>query len=222
MSAHDNGNEGGGLTRRKVLLATAALSASAVISPRAQATVGDYNYDTPTFSAFVNDLYASAEQMQANVDTLTHPLTGPYTKTRGRANSIQTIRWGDYQPILAPLDTWPGVTGERWVKAAAEARRSLMQVANTDPVDDRDPGNIPKTRCDLLDALVQKCFNTPAAGQVKPGIPMVIDVTEKPSTDLNRDLHDIVYHWQTDAEGNPTLLYLTMVCAYQPPRRINR
>jgi hypothetical protein len=213
-------NGTGALSRREILVGTAALSASAMVSPQAKAGFGPFKYDTPTFSAFINSLYASAEQMQANVETLTHPQTGKYTKSPGQTNSIQAIKWGDYQPILAPLDTWPGATGERWVKSAAEARNSLMKVANTDPVDDREPTNIPKTRCDLLDALVQKCFNTPAAGQTKPGIPMAIDVTEKPSTDVNRDLHDIVFHWETDADGQPTLLYLTMVCAYQPPKRV--
>jgi hypothetical protein len=205
----------GDLSRCEVLYGTAV-----AISSQANAGVSTFKYKHPTFVAFINSLYASAEQMQANVETLTHPQTGKYTKSPGRANSIQALKWGDYQPILAPLDTWPGVTGERWVKSAAEARNSLIKVANTDPVDDRDPANIPKTRCDLLDALVQKCFNTPAAGQTKPGIPMAIDVTEKPSTDVNRDLHDIVFHWETDGDSKPTLLYLTMVCAYQLPKRI--
>ncbi|MGB8843919.1 MAG: hypothetical protein WCC64_22950 [Aliidongia sp.] len=220
MTNHDDPNEAGALSRREILLGTAALSTSLLVSHHAHAVGAIYKYDTPTFSAFINSLYASADQMQTNVETLTHPQTGKYTKSPGRANSIQAIKWGDYQPVLAPLDTWPGATGERWVKSAAEARNSLMKVANTDPVDDRYPTNIPKTRCDLLDALVQKCFNTPAAGQTKPGIPMAIDVTEKPSTDANRDLHDIVFHWESDADGKPTLLYLTMVCAYQPPKRV--
>jgi hypothetical protein len=71
-----------------------------------------------------------------------------------------------------------------------------------------------KNRCDLLDALVQRCFNDPASGQIDPGIPMWINVSAKCDNDPSNKLHDIRFHWDLGPDGNPTLLHLTMICPY--------
>lgn len=52
MTDHDDPNGTGTLSRREILMGTAALSTSLLVVPQAHAMGGIYKYDTPTFNAF--------------------------------------------------------------------------------------------------------------------------------------------------------------------------
>lgn len=186
-------------------------------------------FGNSSFTDFINGLYNSQnvppafssdfpilspyKKMQDNVRKLLE--LGCYTKKSGESNSIQNIKWGDYQTILACIQNqpWPGHTWIRWQKSVYKTREKLASVPNYQGVDGQeDCGGTLRNKCDLLDALVQRCFNDPASGQTDPGIPMLINVSAKCAGDPSNQLPDIRFHWDLGADGNPTLLHLTMIC----------
>lgn len=188
------------------------------------AAIHIYKYDCPEFVPFLNSIYTGAalssraslgawppspEAMQKNVEWLVGD--GGYTQ-----DSIKHILWGADQKFLAEKwnTDWPNNTRQSWDKSVRAARASLATVANHEKIGFHDGPHPPKNRCDLLDALVQRCFNHPAAGQARPGIPMVVDLSEKPATDSDKDKHDIAFHWVFDKNKHPILLFLTMICPY--------
>jgi len=121
---------------------------------------------------------------------------------------IETLEYGQYQPILSPRDQWPGGSGKRWQREMGKARLDLATQASTAALSKDEPGVVPLTKCALLDASVRKCFNS------EPPIPIKIDVKEQDKNAPNADRHDILLVWE-HANGDdqpPTLLLLTMVC----------
>src|SRR5580658_349692 len=177
-----------------------------------------FKYDTPSFVTFMSMMLSSPKQMQAGIDYLIQ--TGKYT-----SETFQQVQFGRYELDLIPSHLWPGNTGIVWRQSAEAARTSLACIVNHETVDGRIPADgedettVPANRCDLLDALIQRCFTMPAAGEEDAGIPISIDVVAKPATDGNRDKHDISFHWELDSAGGPLLLYLTMICPYVPANR---
>jgi hypothetical protein len=186
-------------------------------------------FGASNFTDFINGLYNSQnvpitlssdfsilnpyKKMQDNVRKLLE--LGCYTKKSGESNSIQNIKWGDYQTILACIQNqrWPGNTWIQWQKSVYKTRKKLASVPNYQGIDGQeDCGGTLRNKCDLLDALVQRCFNDPASGQTDPGIPMLISVSTKCAEDPSNQFPDIRFHWDLGTDGNPTLLHLTMIC----------
>lgn len=125
---------------------------------------------------------------------------------------IETMEFGQYQPILTPRDQWPNGIGKLWQKEMGRSRMDLSAQPNTSPLSKDESGVVPLTRCAILDASIRKCFNS------EPPIPMKIDVTEQDKTAQNPNRHDIRLVWE-HANGDhkpPTLLHLTMVCPVKP------
>ena len=119
---------------------------------------------------------------------------------------IETMEFGQYQPILAPQEINPSGP-KSWLKNVGFARLQLTAQPNTTPLSKDEPDVIPLTKCALLDACVRKCFNS------DPPICMSVNVTQKGAGDPDPTLHDILLVW--DYEGGskvPTHLNLTMVC----------
>lgn len=153
-------------------------------------------YNNQQFKDHMNSLYYPLSAMQRSVEILKSKL------------DLSTLKFGDYQSILSPLDRWPGDTGEKWMKSKEYARRGLASQINSAPLAADEPDVVPLTKCDLLDASVRKCFNS------QPPIPMKIDVQEQPEHSPNATQHDIRLVWTYGDDGVPTLLRLTMVCPY--------
>jgi len=125
---------------------------------------------------------------------------------------LETVEFGQYQPILSPRNQWPSGSGKLWQKEMGRARVDLTAQASTSPLSKDEASIVPLTKCALLDASIRKCFNS------EPPIPMKIDVTEQDKSALNPDRHDIRLMW-TYGNGDdqpPTLLELTMVCPVKP------
>ncbi|AUC98500.1 MULTISPECIES: hypothetical protein [Bradyrhizobium] len=121
---------------------------------------------------------------------------------------IETLEYGQYQPILSPRDKWPSGSGKLWQREMGKARLDLATQPNSAALSKDQPGVVPLTKCALLDASVRKCFNS------EPPIPMQIDVKEQDKTAPNADRHDILLTWEhkNGDDQPPTLLLLTMVC----------
>jgi len=156
-------------------------------------------YDNQQFKDHMNSHYYPLENMKKSVEIL---------KASNQID-IATMEFGQYQPILSPLDVWPGGRGKFWMKEMGFARQQLNAQPNSRPLSIDESNAIPLTKCALLHACVRKCFNS------EPPIPMLIDVTQKLNDAPNPDLHDILLVWEYGKDGNakvPTLLRLTMVC----------
>jgi hypothetical protein len=140
-----------------------------------------------------------------------------YSRNIGEQNSITKIKWGYYQAMLAAhwKCRWPGNTWIQWQMSVPKVRKSLEKVPNYQGIDGQEDCQTPfKNRCELLDALIQRCFNEPASGQTCPGIPMTIKVSGKCKADPTNEFHDIRFHWDLDSDGVPILLHLTMICPF--------
>jgi hypothetical protein len=155
---------------------------------------GGRTYNNPAFKAEMNRQYATVDAMKASLAIL---------KASNQID-VATLQFGQYQPILAPQ-----AVGTSWMREMGFARVQLSAQPNTTALSNNEPGIVPLTKCDLLDACVRKCFNS----QPDP-IPMVIDVTEKNENSKDPSLHDILLVWDYGADGKPTRLHLTMVCPY--------
>jgi hypothetical protein len=151
-------------------------------------------YNNPVFKAAMNVHYADVNAMRTSLKTL---------QNSGQID-VATMQFGQYQPILAPNNT-----GGAWLREMGFARVQLSAQPNATAVSNDQPGVIPLTKCDLLDACVRKCFNS------EPPIPMTIDVTDKNANSPDPDLHDIILTWDYGKDGIPTRLHLTMVCPYR-------
>lgn len=155
---------------------------------------GGKTYNNPRFKAEMNCHYATVEAMKKSLAIL----------QASNHIDVATMEFGQYQPILAQE-----AVGRSWLREMGFARVQLSAQPNTAALSNDEPGIVPLTKCDLLDASVRRCFNS------KPDpIPMVIDVTEKNASSKDPGLHDILLVWDYGADGKPTRLHLTMVCPY--------
>jgi hypothetical protein len=158
-------------------------------------------YNNQQFKDHMNSHYYPLDNMQKSVDLL---------KASNQID-IATMEFGQYQPILSPLDVWPGGKGKFWMREMGFARQQLSAQPNDTPLSSDEPDVVPLTKCALLDASVRKCFNS------QPPIPMLIDVMQKQQDDPNPDQHDIGLVWEFGKDGTdevPSLLRLTMVCPF--------
>lgn len=158
-------------------------------------------YNNQQFKDHMNSHYYPLENMKKSVEKL---------KASNQID-IATMQYGQYQPVLSPLDVWPGGRGKFWMREMGRARMQLSAQPNNTPLSNDEPDVIPLTRCALLDAAIRKCFNS------EPPIPMLIDVTQKRHDDPSPDQHDIRVVWEYGTDGNekvPTLLRWTMVCPF--------
>jgi hypothetical protein len=124
---------------------------------------------------------------------------------------LPTLEYGQYHLILNPASNWPQGSAKYWHKEKGRARVDLSTQPNTIPLSKDEPGVIPLTRCDLLDACVRKCFNS------EPPIPMKTKIITHEASDAYAHRHEIRLEW-TYGKGEdkaPTLLSLTMVCPHR-------
>jgi hypothetical protein len=163
-----------------------------------QMMMGARVYDTDKFKQAMDSRYYPLDAMKQSVAIL---------KSADNIDT-ETMEFGQYQPILAPLEINPNGP-KPWLKSVGFARLQLSAQPNTTPLSKDEPDVIPLTRCALLDACIRKCFNSATP------ICMQVNVTQKAKDAPNPDLHDIVLEWEYGAGSNvPTLLNLTMVCPY--------
>jgi hypothetical protein len=157
-------------------------------------------YDDQNYKDLMNGNYYPLENMKRSVARL----------RASKQIDIETMEYGQYQPILSPLETWPNGSGKVWFKALGRARLQLAAQPNTTPLSNDQRVVVPATKCALLDASIRKCFNS------EPPIPMKIDVAQRQKDDANSDQHEIRLVWEygNGEDHAPTLLNLTMVCPY--------
>jgi hypothetical protein len=166
-----------------------------------QMMMGGRVYETGTFKQAMDSHYYPLDSMKQSVAILKN----------SQDIHIETMEFGQYQPILAPQEINPSGP-KAWLKNVGFARLQLTAQANTAPLSKDEPGVIPLTKCALLDACIRKCFNS------EPPICMQVNVTQKAKDAADSGLHDIVLEWEYGTESNvPTLLNLTMVCPYVAP-----
>ncbi|MET4360719.1 hypothetical protein ACVW1A_003569 [Bradyrhizobium sp. LB1.3] len=164
--------------------------------------MGSRTYTGASFKDLMNENYFPLENMQRSVDIL----------KASPDIHLPTLEYGQYHLILTPPDRWPEGSAAYWHKEKGRARVDLSTQPNTIPLSSDEPGVIPLTRCDLLDACVRKCFNS------EPPIPMKTKIVTHKASDAYAHRHEIRLEWEyRDGEDKaPTLLYLTMVCPHRP------
>jgi len=161
------------------------------------------HYRSNQFNNFINGLYDPADNMIATVKRL---------KRAKGADFVKTMKWGDYQPHLAPDQAWPEQTRQHWERSVALARQSLAAQPSSRALH-RNASLVPEHKCELLDAAVRLCFNSKLPGQSSPGIPITVKVLNKTPSDPAPEAHDVTLRWRYDPETQqPIRLYLTMVC----------
>jgi hypothetical protein len=160
-----------------------------------QMMMGGKVYETSSFKQAMDSNYYPLESMQKSVDILKN----------SQNIDIETMEFGQYQPILAPQQISPNGP-KTWLQNVGRARIQLNAQPNTRQVSKDDPA-VPLTKCALLDACVRKCFNS------APAICMQVNVTQKAKDAPDPTLHDIILEWEYgNGDSVPTLLNLTMVC----------
>jgi hypothetical protein len=167
-----------------------------------QMMMGARVYETDKFKQAMDSRYYPLDSMKQSVATLKN----------SQNIDIETMEFGQYQPILAPSEINPSGP-KAWLKNVGFARLQLTAQSNTTPLSKDQPDVIPLTKCALLDACIRKCFNS------DPAICMQVNVTQKAKDAANPDQHDILLEWEYGTGSNvPTLLNLTMVCPYVAPK----
>ncbi|MET0675299.1 MAG: hypothetical protein ABW175_05825 [Bradyrhizobium sp.] len=168
--------------------------------------LGGAIFNDPTYKDHINRFYYPLDAMKRSVATL---------KAASDRIDIATMEFGQYQPVLSPLQSWPEGKGKHWWREMGRARIDLTAQASSMSLSNDEPDVKPPTKCALLDAAIRKCFNS----QPDP-IPMLIDVEEQPHDSPNANTHDIRVVWEYGGSGSvPTLLRLTMVCPFRAPRK---
>lgn len=152
-----------------------------------------------SFETFNNSLYGTAAAM-----AVAAPLA-----TQGTPRS--QFVWGSYQKRVVPHQVlWPVVTShsgrqvstwDTYKRSIDLQRASLAFIPNTDPLSPDEPNHVPPTRLDLLDEAVRKAFYS------NPPIPFDVNVQNASGT-----THELQVDWDVDADGNPTMLHLTIFC----------
>jgi len=164
--------------------------------------MGGKVYETDKFKGAMDSNYYPLDSMKQSAAKLKN----------SQDIDIKTMEFGQYQPILAPLEINPNGP-KSWLKNVGFARLQLTAQPNTTPLSKDEPDVIPLTKCALLDACVRKCFN------LDPPICMQVNVMQKAKDAPDPALHDIVLEWEYGTGSNvPTLLNLTMVCPYAAPK----
>jgi hypothetical protein len=90
---------------------------------------------------------------------------------------LPTLEYGQYHLILNPASNWPQGSAKYWHKEKGRARVDLSTQPNTVPLSRDEPGVIPLTRCDLLDAAgvgIQEGLGQADAAQSDDGLPAQI------------------------------------------------
>src|SRR3954471_3962318 len=87
-------------------------------------------YNDPAYKNFINNFYHPLENMKRSVEVL---------KAASDRIDIATMDFGDYQPILAPLATWPEGKGKRWWREMGQARIDLSAQLNDLPLSLDEP-----------------------------------------------------------------------------------
>src|SRR5882757_3872667 len=98
-------------------------------------------YNNQNFKDLMNANYYPLDNMIKSVAIL---------KTSDHVD-IQTMEFGQYQPILSPRDQWPNGIGKLWQKEMGRARMDLSAQASTSPLSKDESGVVPLTKCALLD-----------------------------------------------------------------------
>src|SRR5437763_5177392 len=144
-----------------------------------QMMMGGRVYETVQFKQAMDSNYFPLDSMKRSVATLKN----------SNSIDIETMEYGQYQPILAPANINPN--GPKvWLKSVGFARVQLTAQPNTKPLSRDQTDVIPLTKCALLDASVRKCFNS------DPPICIQINVTQKAKDSPDLNLHDIVLEWE--------------------------
>lgn len=168
--------------------------------------LGGAIFNDPRYKDHINQFYYPLEKMKCSVEKL---------KAASDQIDIATMEFGQYQPVLSPLHTWPDGKGKHWWREMGRARIDLAAQTNSMPLSSDEADVIPPTKCALLDAAVRKCFNS----EPDP-IPMLIDVEEQQEDSVNANTHDIRVVWEYGSSGCvPTLLRLTMICPFRAPKK---
>src|SRR3954467_9624745 len=90
-------------------------------------------YNNPGFKQFINDLYYPLENMKRSLAIL----------RESKQIDMATLEFGQYQPILAPLETWPNGGGARWMREMGRARLELSGQINKQPLSLDEPTIVP-------------------------------------------------------------------------------
>ena len=163
-------------------------------------TAGVSVYQGAPFKNFWTQFFGSVDAMRRSIATL----------NASPDIHLPALQYGQYQPILVPLQNWVDFGSEHWAKEMGTARLHLTEQANTQPLSNDEPSNVPLTRCALLDAAIRKCFNS------EPPIPIDNNVRQKKKDEAGADTHGIEVSWDYAADGKtPTRLRYTMVCPYR-------
>jgi len=169
-------------------------------------TAGVSVYQGVPFKNFWTQFCGSVDAMRRSIETL----------NASPDIHLPALEYGQYQPILVPLQNWVDFGSQHWAKEMGTARLHLTQQANTQPLSNDEPANVPLTRCALLDAALRKCFNS------EPPIPIDNNVRQKKKDEADADTHGIEVSWDYAADGKtPTMLHYTMVCPYRSPADAN-
>jgi hypothetical protein len=157
-------------------------------------------YQGAPFKNFWTQFCGSVDAMRRSIETLS-----------GSSDiHLPTMEYGQYQPILVPLQNWVDFGSQHWAREVGKARLDLTRQPNTQPLSNDEPTNVPLTRCALIDAAVRKCFNA------EPPIPIDNNVRQKRKDEADADLHAIEVKWDYATDGKtPTKLVYTMVCPYR-------
>jgi len=164
-------------------------------------TAGMRVYQSSKFKDFWKQYCGSVEGMRRAVAIL-RDSPGVY---------LPALEYGQYQPVLVPLENWVEFGSQHWAKEVGNARLQLTTQPNTQPLSNDEPANIPLTRCALLDAAIRKCFNA------DPPIPIDNTIRQKRKDESDPQVHAIEVKWTYAADGKtPTVLHYTMICPFRP------
>lgn len=167
----------------------------------AAAIVG-VEFGRPAFKCFWEKYVGSEQSMRDSIE-----------KLRKSPNiHLPTLEYGQYQPALVPLADWAHLDSALWAKNVGNARLSLTQQENDDPLSKDEPHVVPLTRCALLDAAIRKCFNS------EPPIPINSSVSHQAKDSPNAKVHSIELEWTYEANGKPIKLKYTMICPWREPK----
>ena len=165
-------------------------------------TAGMAVYQTAPFKNFWTPLCGTVDAMQRSIETL----------KRSQSIHLPTLEFGQYQPVLVPLQNWAHLGSQHWVREIGNARLDLTRQANSQPLSNDEPSNVPLTRCALLDAAVRKCFNS------EPPIPIDNNTRQRKRDEAEANTHGIEVSWDYAADGKtPTMLHYVMICPYRAP-----
>lgn len=156
-------------------------------------------YQTAPFKNFWTPYCGTVDAMRRSIATL----------NAAQNIHLPALEYGQYQPILVPLANWAHFGSQHWAREVGNARLDLTQQANTHPLSNDEPANVPLTRCALLDAALRKCFNS------EPPIPIDNNVRQKRRDEADPDTHAIEVRWDYGSDGKPTMLHYTMICPHR-------